>query len=206
MQMHGAVRAIVDWLTADPSVTPSQPELDARLAEAWDAQKLGEHGYSEDYRRIAKQLIDFFVTARDGYVRALPAEMRFRVGNSEIVVRPDEVLTAMDGQRHIRQVRTGHASSKELETVAAAVFTLAAYQAFPGCTVEFVHLGDQTVSAVPMSERVLRNRRATAAEMIGKIGAGRFPRDESPRTCPRCPAFFICGAVPDGAFEKKFAT
>ncbi len=206
MQMHGAVRAIVDWLTGDPSLTPSQPELDACLAEAWDAQKLGDHGYTEDYRRIAKQLIDFFVASRDGYVRALPAEMRFRVGSSEIVVRPDEVLTAKDGKRHIRQVRTGHAGSKELETVAAAVFTLAAHQAFPGCTVEFVHLGDQTVSPVPMLEKVLGNRRATAAEMIGEIEAGRFPRNESPRTCPRCPAFFICGPVPDGAFDKKFST
>jgi superfamily I DNA/RNA helicase len=206
MQMHGAVRTIVEWLTGDPSLAPSQPELDARLAEAWDVQRLGEHGYSEDYRRIAKQLIGFFLSSRNGFVRAAPAEMRFRVGSSEIVVRPDEVLTAKDGRRHIRAVRTGHARSKELETVAAAVFTLAAYQAFPGCTVEFVHLGDQTVNAVPMSEKVLGNRRANAAEMIAEIGAGRFPRDESPRTCPRCPAFFICGPVPDGTFEKNFVT
>lgn len=206
MQMHGAVREILNWLTENPSLAPSQPELDTRLAEAWDTQKLGEHGYSEDYRRIAKQLIDFFLSSRNGYVRAPPVEMRFRIGSSEIVVRPDEVLTAKDGRRHIRAIRTGHARSKELETVAAAVFTLAAYQAFPGCTVEFVHLGDETVNAVPMLEKALSNRRTKAAEMIGEIGAGCFPRDESPRTCPRCPAFFICGPVPDGAFEKKFAT
>jgi hypothetical protein len=62
------------------------------------------------------------------------------------------------------------------------------------------------VNAVPMSEKVLGNRRANAAEMIAEIGAGRFPRDESPRTCPRCPAFFICGPVPDGTFEKNFVT
>lgn len=205
MQMHGAVRAIVDWLTEDPSFAPTQAELDGRLAEAWDAQELGEHGYSEDYRRIAKQLIGFFLSSRDGYERAMPAEMRFRVGASVIVVRPDEVLMAKDGHRHIRQVRTGHARSKELETVAAAVFTLAAHQAFPGCTVEFVHLGDQTVSAVSMKGKTLENRRGTATDMIIEIGAGRFPRDESPRTCPRCPAFFICGPVPTGPFEKNFA-
>jgi hypothetical protein len=132
--------------------------------------------------------------------------MRFRVADSEIVVRPDDILTGTDGRRHIRAVRTGHAGSKEMDAVATALFTLAAYEAFPGCTVEFVHLGDATVTTVPMSARVLGNRRATAAEIIAEIQAGRFPRNESPRTCPRCPAFFICGQVPAGSFEKNFAS
>ena len=206
MQMHGAVRSVVDWLTQDPALAPSALQIDTRLAEAWDAQKLGDHGYSEDYRRIAKQLIAFFLASRDGYVREMPSEMRFRVGNSEIVVRPDEMLIARDGRRHIRAVRTGHAGAKDLENVAAAVFTLAAHETFPGCTVEFVHLGDEKVSPVDMSGKVLGNRRATAEEMIASIRAGRLPRDESPRTCPRCPAFFICGPVPSGTLEKKFAS
>lgn len=206
MQMHGAVRTIVDWLTEDPALTPTSPEIEMRLAEAWDAQKLGDHGYSEDYRRIARQLIGFFLTSRDGYGRAAPSEMRFRVGDSAIVVRPDDVLTAKDGRRHIRAVRTGHAGSKDLENVAAAMFTLAAHEAFPGCTVEFVHLGDATVSPVAMSDKVLRNRRTTAEEIIAEIHAGHLPRDESPRTCPRCPAFFICGPVPGGTLEKKFTS
>lgn len=206
MQMHSAVRAVVDWLTGDPAAAPTRPDLDARLADAWDAQQLGDHGYSEDYRRIAQQLIDFFVSSRQGYARAIPSQMRFRVGGSEIVVRPDEVLTAKDGQRHIRAVRTGHAGSKDLDNVAAAVFTLAAHEAFPGCTVEFVHLGDASVSPMTMSDRVLRNRLGTAQEMLAEISGGRLPRDESPRTCPRCPAFFICGPVPGGRLEKKFAS
>jgi superfamily I DNA/RNA helicase len=204
MQMHGAVRSMVDWLTGEPLLTPTVPELEARLAEAWDLQKLGSHGYSDDYRRIAKQLVDFFLTSRAGFVRTAPTEMRFRVGGSEIIVRPDEVLTTDAGRRHVRAVRTGHAGSKEMETVATAVFTLAAHKAFPGCTVEFVHLGDATVTAVPMSDRVLRNRQATAEEMMADIRAGQFPRKESSRTCPRCPAFFICGQVPAGSLEKKF--
>jgi hypothetical protein len=206
MQMHNAVRSLVEWLTADPTLTPTAAELDARLAEAWDSRRLTDHGYSEDYRRIAKRLIDFFVSSRKGYNRAKPSEMRFRVGPSEVIVRPDEVLTAPNGRKHVRAIRTGHAGSKDLENISAGVFTLAAYEAFPGCTVEFVHLGDGTIGAVTMTDRVLKNRHATAEEFIAEIRAGLLPRKESARTCPRCPAFFICGPVPDGLLEKNFSS
>jgi hypothetical protein len=205
MQMHGAVRTVVDWLTGDPSAAPSAAEVDARLAEAWDQQRLGDQGYSEDFKVIAKQLVSFFLGSRNGFTKSLPSEMRLAVAGGEIVVRPDEVLTGKDGRTHVRSVRTGHASSKELETVATAVFTLAAHGAFPGCTVEFVHLSDTTVRAASMKPKTLINRQTTAEEALADIRAGRFPRDESPRTCPRCPAFFICGPVPSGAIEKNFA-
>jgi len=205
MQMHGAVRTVVDWLTGDPSATPSVAELDARLEEAWDLQRLGDQGYSDDFKLIAKHLVGFFVGSREGYKKSLPREMRLAVAGGEIVVRPDEVLIGKGGQTHVRSVRTGHATSKELETVATAVFTLAAHGAFPGCTVEFVHLSDATVRVASMKLKTLVNRQTTAEEALADIRAGRFPRDESPRTCPRCPAFFICGQVPDGAVENNFA-
>src|SRR5262249_2903758 len=160
-------RAVVDWLTGDPTLAPSAAELDARLTEAWDAQKLTDHGYSEDYRRIAKQLVDYFILTRHGFTRVMPSEMRLRVAGCDIVVRPDEVVTAADGARHVRAVRTGHAGSEDLKNVAAAVFTLAAHKAFPGCTVEFVYLGDAAVEAVAMKQQVLENRQETAEEMIG---------------------------------------
>jgi hypothetical protein len=92
-----------------------------------------------------------------------------------------------------------------MDTVATAVFTLAAHGTFPGCVVEFVHLGDGAVQEVDMSLKVLGNRKTAAGEMISKIGSGLFPKKESSRSCPRCPAFFICGQVPRGTMEKKFA-
>jgi hypothetical protein len=72
----------------------------------------------------------------------------------------------------------------------------------PGCTVELVHLSDETVTPVVMSPRVLANRQATAAEILAKIRNGNFPTAPG-RTCPRCPAFFICGPVPPGTLPKK---
>jgi hypothetical protein len=201
--MHGAVRTIVEWLTGAPSATPSAAELETRLADAWDGQKLAGHGYSDDFKCVARQLLAAFVSSRDGFKRSAPGEMRLAVSGGEIVVRPDEVLTK-NGHLHLRVVRTGHVLSDEMDAVATAVFTLAAYGTFPGCTVEYVHLSDNTVTPVDMSDKVLGNRRKTAGEMLAKICSGVFPRKESPRSCPRCPAFFICGPVPSGTIEKKF--
>jgi hypothetical protein len=132
----------------------------AGLAEAWDLQRLGEHGYSDDFKIIAKQLVGYFIESRAGFAKLLPSEMRLAVGGGEIIVRPDEVLTK-DGQTHVRSVRTGHSTSKELETVAAAIFTLAAHGKFPGCTVEFVHLGDATTRGQTATVRqALRNSKS----------------------------------------------
>jgi hypothetical protein len=207
MQMHAAVRTMIDWLTADPTLAPSAAVLDERLVEEWDRHDLlGGHGYSDDYKRIARQLVQFFVASRKGFKRSAPAELHLTLAGGALVIRPNEVLTDGDGRVHVRAVRTGHSTSKEMETVATAVFTLAAYEAFPGCIVEFVHLGDAHVSKMPMSPKVLGRRRTTAEDMLAAIAAGRFPQDESPRTCPRCPAFFICGPVPLGDFEKKFVS
>lgn len=203
MRMHGAVRAVVDWLIESASA-PSPVEVNNRLAEAWDEKGLDDQGYSGDFERIARQLTGYFLECRSGYGRLPATEMRLIVTGGEIVVTPDEVLSARNGRTHVRSVRTGHAGSKDLESVPTAVFALAAEGAFPGCTVELVHLSDAAVNAVSMKPRMLANRREAAVGVFEKIRAGRFPRKESTRTCPRCPAFFICGPIPGGPLEKEF--
>jgi hypothetical protein len=39
---------------------------------------------------------------------------------------------------------------------------------------------------------------------LSGIRAGEFAPSTSVHTCPNCPAFFICGPVPAGSFQKKF--
>jgi len=102
----------------------------------------------------------------------------------------------------VRRVRTGHRTSKEGDDVAAATFKIAAGNAMPGCTVELVHLADGAITPVDMTPRVLANRQTAAADILTRIRNGRFPTKPE-RTCPRCPAFFICGPVPPGALPKK---
>jgi hypothetical protein len=81
---------------------------------------------------------------------------------------------------------------------------MAARKANPDADVEFVYLSGREVRPIPLSDRQLKNRAEKLADFLAGIRAGRFPANPSPRTCPTCPAFFVCGATPAGALEKKF--
>ena len=50
--------------------------------------------------------------------------------------------------------------------------------------------------------KALRVQRALLGKTNDDVQAGRFPLEQS-RTCPRCPAFFICGPLPDGPLKKN---
>jgi hypothetical protein len=88
--------------------------------------------------------------------------------------------------------------------VGAAAFVLAARQAFPDALVQLVHLADRQVSPVDLTVVKLENRRKKLNDFLTDIRGGRFPSRPSERTCPRCPAFFICAAAPEGTLRKKF--
>jgi hypothetical protein len=122
----------------------------------------------------------------------------------QIIVQPDDVLVGPDGRTTLRRIRTGHQRSSEGKDVGAAAFLLAAQQAFPGATVELVYLADEVRQAIPLSDRELKTRSGKIDGFLKEIRAGRFPADPSPRTCPGCPAFFVCGPTPDGVLQKKF--
>lgn len=202
MKMHAAIQHVVDWMTSEITVTPSTAEIEARLAAVWDTHGPGDHGYSAEYKRIAGRLIAYFVDTRAGFIRSQPEELRLLVEGGEIIIRPDEVLTDAAGRKIMRRVRTGHRTSKEDDDVGAATFKIAAGNAAPGCVVELVHLGDEKITPIDMSPKVLANRQGTAAAIFAEIRSGRFPTEPG-RTCPRCPAFFICGPVPSGTLPKK---
>ena len=149
-------------------------------------------------------MIRFFARTRDGLTPEPPAALHLAFGEHDIVVRPDDVLLEPGGRRVLRRVRTGHRRMDEGDDVAAAAFVLASRQAFPDALVELVHLADQEVFPIGLSAKQLENRRRKLDNFLTAIRAGRFPTDPSPRTCPGCPAFFICACAPDGKLRKKF--
>jgi hypothetical protein len=112
-------------------------------------------------------------------------------------------LVRPNGVRAVRRVRTGHMRTAESKDVGAAALILAVREAFPGAIAELVHLSDAEAFPLSLSERELKGRKDKLAEFLGDIRAGRFPAEVSSRTCPNCPAFFICGATPDGPLQKK---
>lgn len=204
MRLHDAVRTVVEELVGGEGPAADE-DLERRVGGALAAQGLADHGYRAEYQSLALTMVRFFVAIRDGYTPEAPAVLSLTFGDERIIVRPDDVLVRPDGGRTLRRVRTGHHRLAESKDVGAAAFVLAARQAFPEAVVELVHLSDGAARPLPLSPKELQNRREKLAGFLQDIRLGRFPAEVSPRTCPNCPAFFICGPKPAGALRRKFA-
>jgi hypothetical protein len=113
-----------------------------------------------------------------------------------------------DGVRTLRRVKTGHATSQEGKDVGAAAFVLAARAAFPDAVVELVYLADAEAKPLVLSARELSGRQAKLGKSCATSAVEPFRAEASDMTCPNCPAFFVCGAVPPGTsgegLLKKF--
>jgi len=204
MHLHEAVRKVVEAVVASEvpvSDQAMQERVDAALAEAG----LADHGYRAEFLDLALGMLRFFLANRAGAVAEAPGALSLNFGGEEIVVRPDEVLVRPDGVRYIRRIRTGHLRSAESKDVGAAALMLAVRQTFPRAVAELVHLSDGDTHTLALSDRELAGRKDKLARFLGEIRAGCFPAEVSSRTCPNCPAFFICGKTPDGPLQKKFA-
>jgi len=204
MHLHEAVRSVVEAvITSDDTVT--ERDLEDRTDAALAGHGLADHGYRIEFRDLALAMLRFFLASHTGAIAEAPVAFSLNFGGEEIIVRPDEVLVRPDGVRAVRRIRTGHLRSAESKDVGAAALMLAVQQAFPGAVAELVHLSDGEVHALSLSDRELKGRRDKLARFLVDIRAGRFPAEISSRTCPNCPAFFICGPTPDGPLQKKFA-
>ncbi len=205
MQMHDAARIVVQAIISGDS-GGSPRDLEARLTTAFVATGLAMHGQVEDYRALALAMVHYFLATRAGHRCEPPQAISLIVGGEEVVVTPDDVLVRRDGQRILRRVRTGHERKADLDDTAARAFAMAAAQAYPGAIVDLVYLADEAPGSavLDLSDRKLESGRQTLADTLAKIRGGRFPAKSSERTCPGCPAFFICGPTPAGSLQKKF--
>jgi len=201
MLMHEAIREVYRKVVAQGAASTGQCE--ALLAEAFVTHGLHEHGYVEDYRAMATAMLGYFLESRAGAQVEAPTALRITFDNHEIEVRPDEVLVR-DGIRTLRRVKTGHASSQEGKDVGAAAFILAARTAFPDAVVELVYLADAEAKPLAFSAKELSNRQVKLGNILRDIRGGTFRAETSDMTCPNCPAFFVCGAVPPGTLLKNF--
>ena len=201
MLMHEAIREVYRKIVIQGFVSSSQ--CDALLAEAFVTHGLHDHGYVEDYRAMASTMLGYFLESRAGAMVEVPTALRITFDDHEVEVRPDEVLVR-DGIRTLRRVKTGHASSTEGKDVGTAAFLLAARAAFPDAIVELVHLADAEAKPLVLSAKELSNRQVKLGNILRDIREGNFRAKASDVTCPNCPAFFVCGAVPPGALIKNF--
>lgn len=204
MQMHEAVRTVFQAVIADARIIGGAGDLERQIANAFAAHGLADHGYVSEYKGFATSMIQYFLATRESHTPETPTALSIAFGAEEIIVRPDEILIRPDGSRTLRRVQTGHFRTAELDDVGVAAFLLAAQRAFPGASVELVHLSDQTIRPLDLTAKKLQNRQEKLSEFLGRIRAGNFPAAPSARTCPGCPAFFICGPTPAGTLRKNF--
>lgn len=204
MQMHDVVRAVFQQVIGGAVQISDDASLQAHVGQAIAACGLAEHGYAAHYHSFAVQLVRYFLSSRVGHETAEANELSITIGSDEVVIRPDDVLIGPNGRKTLRRVQTGHRRSDEGKDVAAAAFILAARQAFPDALIEMVHLADEDVQSFNLSLVELQNRHTKLSNYIGNIRAGRFPANQSSRTCSGCPAFFICGELPEGSLAKEF--
>ena len=204
MHLHEAVREVVETVIASDAPIAKR-DLEDRTDAALAARGLSDHGYCAEFRDLALAMLRFLLVNRAGAVAEAPIALTLNFGGEEIIVRPDEVLVRRDGVRTFRRISTGHRRSAESKDVGAAALMLAVQQAFPGAVAELVHLSDSETHTLALTDRELKGRKDKLAKFLGDIRAGRFPTEVSSRTCPNCPAFFICGQTPDGPLQKKFA-
>ena len=204
MHMHEAARRVTEAIIKDPKLIGCDADVDKLVVDACNEGELADHGNAANYHDLAKAMVRYFVTSREGHSTEAPKALRIAFGAEEIYVRPDDVLLDAEGTRRLRRIRTGHRRSAEDEDIGAAAFILAAQEAFPGAVVEVVHLSDESILPLGMTPKKLDGRRTKLTKFLSQIRSGHFPADPSYRTCPGCPAFFICGTTPPGTLHKKF--
>jgi superfamily I DNA/RNA helicase len=204
MQMHEAVRTVFKAVIEGTASINDADQLSQRVADAFAAQGLDSHGYVNEYRAFALPMLRYFASIRHGHTPEKPKALSLVFNNERIIVLPDDVLIKSDGKRTFRRVRTGHHSNSHIDDVEAAALIIAARQAFPDATVELVYLSDQKAEAISMSSTKLDNRKEKLENFLKGIRSGQFPAMPSSRTCPGCPAFFVCGPTPQGVLPKNF--
>lgn len=203
MQMHEAVRSVLKELKKQGADMTSS-DLEQLVGHAFTAHGLSGHGYELHYRDLALGMVRYFASTREGHTVKSTVALSLKFGDEEILVHPDEVLIRPDGRHAVRAIQTGHRSESREKAVGSAAFVLAAQNAFPDAVIQLVYLADREVREVPLSRKELTGRDKKISTYLTDMRVGQFPPEPNEQTCPQCPAFFICGPLPEGKFLKKF--
>lgn len=205
LKMHNVVLDVMEWLKVEHPLThPSEAEVNARFAEAWQTKGAVDHGYAEDYLRIGRRLVDFLLGIRRDSVPAEIKPITLVWPECEIIVTPDSVVKATSGQLLVRRIKTGKQRSNEFDDIEFTIFHLAVTQAYGSqAGVEVVYLTSETKAPMTITARKVAARSEKMQKIIAQIQAGDFPLEEDARVCPRCPSFFVCGSLPAGGLSIK---
>lgn len=200
--MHDVVYDVLRWLRQEDGRwhLPAD-EVETHFNEVWIGKGPTDHGYADDYRRIGLDLVKALMRSREGHPPGTRESVEIDLAGLGLVVEPDEVRGA-EGAPVYRRVRTGRKAKKEEDDVVYALYLTAARQRHgPRAQVEAIHLSEELVTAIDLTDRKIANRQEKFRGMAVRILAGDFPPDPNDRTCPRCPHYVTCGPAPTGKLE-----
>ena len=170
----------------------------------WDRSRLSLQPASGAYRLLADELIACFAAAREGGVLGPGHSLSFDASGAAIQVDFHYAWTDDRGRTILRQVQTGHHRKTVMkgDMVMAPFFAVRRQTAGHGA--DMLHLSDGIEVALDLDADKAEATLRGIGGMVDAIAAGLFPTKASTRSCPKCPAFFTCGAVPTGTMQKKF--
>lgn len=201
---HDCLYDLIRWLAeVRRSGEPTLEQAEAEFDNIWKIRGPGDHAFAADYRRLASRLVDTLIRAGAGrrFREAQPLAIDFP--NGRVVVEPNEIAELPSGSVMLRRVHTGKKRSDEYDRLDYTLYQLAGEAHFGSqFVVEALHLTDEVSEPVVITSQKLENRRETSDAILRQIAAGWFPVDIDAVTCPRCPHFFVCSAVPKGSLIR----
>jgi len=174
-----------------------------QLESSWKERGPLGHAYETDYWRIAERTIINLETACAGLDIQKVEAFAVNLLQGKVEVNPDQVAKRADGTMLVRRIRTGKLSNDEEDEWIYTLYHEAAAERYgPGrYEVEAVHLTGNTRTRITPSPKKMKNRMEKAGVAAASIRAGLFPPQPDPFSCPRCPHFFYCPSLPEGAVE-----
>lgn len=177
--------------------------LKAQLDSSWKERGPTGHGYEREYRAIAEQTIASFQAACAGLDLKEVETFAVDLAHGKVEVNPDQIAQRPDGTMVLRRIRTGKLSGDEKKEWIYTFYHAAGTERYGAgrYEVEAIHLTGNTQTKIEPSSTERKNRMKKAAEAAQSIRAGGFPPEPDAFTCPRCPHFFYCPSLPEGAVQ-----
>jgi DNA helicase-2/ATP-dependent DNA helicase PcrA len=197
---HDCLYELMGWLAdARRDASPTLVEAEDAFEAIWRTRGPIKHGYVDEYRRLASKLIGALLAAGAGQKFRDSEPIAINLPNGQVAVKPDEIAELPDGSVVLRRINTGQKSSDEYDRLDYVLYHLAGEARFgTRFRIDAVHLSDELVEVVTLSTKKISGKKEKSNEMLSAITAGHFPVEIDSVTCPRCPHFFVCSAVPKG--------
>lgn len=201
-QTHRSIFGVLDWLKERPE--DDFPDLDqalAKLEETWKAAGLAGHAFERQYRLLAERIVGHLIETHKGLTRAQAEPLEIELPGGTVAVEPDLWITRRDGTLLLQELRTGRRGSFRGDDTIYGLFEAGARLRYglDGFELEVLHLTDKKRTRINMSYQKIISRCEKSAGFLADMAKGRYPAKPEPIRCPRCPYFFCCPTVPEGA-------